>query len=68
VAIWTPNVLFATTGFALLLATAREWRLPAMPLVWGAFERARRALPGRAARTPRAHAVGAERDATHLRD
>src|SRR5262249_61424240 len=32
VAIWTPNVLFGTTGFGLLLATAREWRLPPRPL------------------------------------
>ena len=68
VAIWTPNVLFATTGFGLLLATAREWRLPAMPLVWRALERVRRALSGRAARTAQVHAATTGRDATHLRD
>ena len=68
VAIWTPNVLFATTGFGLLLATAREWRLPAMPRVWRALERVRRARPGRAARTARVHAATMGRDPTHLRD
>jgi LPS export ABC transporter permease LptF/LPS export ABC transporter permease LptG len=68
VAIWTPNVLFAGTGFGLLLGTAREWRVPAMPLVWRALERIRRALSGRAVRTGRVHAASEGRDATHLRD
>lgn len=67
VAIWTPNVLFATSGFGLLLATAREWRLPAMPLVWQGLERVRRARSGRAAGT-RVHTTSAGREATRLRD
>src|SRR4029450_1286510 len=68
VAIWTPNVLFSGTGFGLLLGTAREWRVPAMPLVWRALERIRRALSGRAVRTGRVHAASEGRDGTHLPD
>jgi len=68
VAIWTPNVLFAGAGFGLLVATAREWRFPAMPLLWRALGRVRRALPSRAARRVRVHAAGAGRDSTHIID
>jgi LPS export ABC transporter permease LptG/LPS export ABC transporter permease LptF len=68
IAIWTPNVVFATAGLVLLVATAREWRWPAMPLVWRAFEALRRAAPNRGAKRVRAHATGAGRDSTHIID
>src|SRR2546428_8289126 len=42
VAIWAPNALFGTVGLGLLIATAREWRWPAMAAVW----RTLRAGPG----------------------
>src|SRR4029453_19195216 len=45
VAIWTPNVLFAGTGFGLLLGTAREWRGAAGRRVWGAARRPLRPAP-----------------------
>jgi len=68
VAIWTPNVLFTGAGFGLLVATAREWRWPAVPLLWRGLERVRRALPSRAASRVRVHAAGAGRDSTHIID
>ncbi len=66
-AIWTPNALFAVVGTLLLVATAGEWRWPAMPALWRAVGAARRAVPSRRARV-RAHAVGAARDSTHIID
>src|SRR4030095_5247420 len=47
-AIWAPNVLFGVTGLTLLIATAREWRWPAMPALWRVVEAGRRGAP----RTP----------------
>src|SRR5439155_1083753 len=46
IAIWTPNVLFALLGVGFLVATAREWRLPALPLFWRLLD----ALTDRASR------------------
>ena len=68
VAIWAPNVLFASVGLGLLVATAREWRLPAMPLAWRALEAVRRAAPGRSPRRVRVHGGGTGRDSTHIID
>src|SRR4029453_4780684 len=66
-AIWTPNVVFGVVGLGLLMATAREWRWPAMPAAWRVLEAMRRALPRRAERRPRHHA-GGPRDSTHIID
>jgi LPS export ABC transporter permease LptG len=68
VAIWAPNVLFGMAGLILLIATAREWRWPAMPAVWRVIEAVRRALPGRPTWRPRGHGAGGARDSTHIID
>ena len=68
IAIWTPNVLFTLVGMVLLVATAREWRLPAWPFLWRALD----ALPvlpvRRQARHGRLHAPHPTRDSTHIID
>ena len=68
VAIWAANVTFGVTGLTLLIATAREWRWPAMPSVWRGIEAVRRALPGRPTWPRRGHAAGGARDSTHIID
>jgi lipopolysaccharide export system permease protein len=68
IAIWTPNVVFAAAGLVLLVATAREWKWPAMPLVWRGFEALRHAAPSRGPKRVRVHAAGAGRDSTHIID
>jgi lipopolysaccharide export system permease protein len=70
VAIWTPNMLFTAIGLGLLVATAQERRLPAMPPVWRALEAVARI---RSSRSPwrlgrRSHASGAARGSTHIID
>src|SRR3989442_3947814 len=59
VAIWAPNALFGTVGLGLLIATAREWRWPAMAAVWRTPEAVPRAGPGAAPRGGRAGRPGA---------
>ena len=66
-AIWAPNALFGTVGLGLLIATAREWRWPAMPAVWRVIEAVRRTMPGRPVWHPR-HGTGGARDSTHIVD
>jgi len=66
-AIWAPNALFGLVGLGLLIATAREWRWPAMPAVWRVIEAVRRALPGRPVWRPR-QGTGGARDSTHIVD
>src|SRR5436309_16035268 len=44
VAIWAVKVVFGVVGLGLLIATAREWRWPAMPALWRVLEALRRAL------------------------
>jgi len=68
VAIWTPNVLFAAIGVGLLMATTREWKWPAMPLIWRALEALRLAVSGRRVWRPRLHGAGASRESTHIID
>ena len=65
-AIWTPNLLFTAIGATLLVATTREWPMPALPSAWRALAAVRRALPRRddAAERP---GVGV-RDSTHILD
>jgi LPS export ABC transporter permease LptG len=68
IAIWAANVVFGVVGLGLLIATAREWRWPAMPAVWRLLAALRRALPGRPAWRPRQHQSGGPRDSTHIID
>ena len=68
VAIWLPNVLFGVTGLVLLIATALEWRWPAMPAVWRVIDAVRGALPGRPTLRRRGHAATGARDSTHIID
>jgi lipopolysaccharide export system permease protein len=67
-AIWAPNTIFALAGAILLAATAREWRLPAMPALWRALGRLQRRAPAPRVSAVRAHAPGAARDSTHIID
>src|SRR5438132_795649 len=64
-AIWAPNALFGLVGLGLLIATAREWRWPAMPAVWRTLAAVRRAVPVGRLRWRRPGARG-PRGATHL--
>jgi LPS export ABC transporter permease LptG len=64
-AIWAPNILFTALGGVLLVATAREWRLPRLTLLWRGLAAAGRALPRR---DPAARASVGGRDSTHILD
>ena len=66
IAIWTPNILFAVIGSALMLATTREWRMPSLRLLWRALAAAGRAIPQR--RRGPVHATVGGRDSTHILD
>jgi LPS export ABC transporter permease LptG len=70
-AIWTPNILFAVIGSALLGATAREWRGPSLQVLWRVAQALRRRLPGSSTR-PRRRAGRPDsresRDSTHIID
>jgi LPS export ABC transporter permease LptG len=68
VAIWAPNALFAIVGVVLLVATAREWRPPALPLFWRALDALATLAPRHAARHGQLHAPHPTRDSTHLID
>jgi LPS export ABC transporter permease LptG len=65
-AIWAPNVLFASMGSVLLLATVREWRMPPASLLWQLIAAAGRALPRRGRGGARLSVGG--RDSTHILD
>ena len=67
-AIWAPNAIFAAGGTLLLVATAHEWRWPAMPALWRGLGWLQRALPAHRPAGPRPHAAGAARDSTHIID
>jgi LPS export ABC transporter permease LptG len=65
-AVWAPNILFATVGGTLLVATTREWRAPRLRWLWRAASAAGRALPqGR--RDAQRTTVGG-RESTHILD
>jgi LPS export ABC transporter permease LptG len=68
IAIWTPNVLFTAAGLGLLVATTREWRPPAMPLVWRALQALRRAVPARPVWRRSRPVAGMARESTHIID
>jgi len=68
VAIWTANAVFGVVGLGLLVATAREWRWPAMPALWRVVAALRRAVPERPAWRPRQHQAAGPRDSTHIID
>jgi LPS export ABC transporter permease LptG len=65
-AIWAPNMLFTAIGGVLLVATAREWRLPRLAPLWRALAAAGRALPARGGPATRLSTGG--RDSTHILD
>ena len=67
IAIWAPNVMFASVGLVLLVATAREWKWPAMPVVWRALGGLWRRIPGRRAWSAGGHTM-VGRDSTHIVD
>src|SRR5207245_8911391 len=64
---WARNALFGLVGLGLLIATAREWRWPAMPAVWRTLAAVRRAVPVERLRWRRQGARG-PRDSTHIID
>jgi lipopolysaccharide export system permease protein len=68
VAIWTPNVLFTLVGVGFLVATAREWRLPALPRLWRLLDALAARPARREARRGRLHGSGPTRDSTHIVD
>ena len=71
VAIWAPNMVFATIGATLLVVTAREWRPPSLTSAWRALEAARRWLPGSPAPTTGTgtpHPGHGASDSTHILD
>jgi lipopolysaccharide export system permease protein len=67
-AMWTPNVLFTIVGVVLLAATTREWRLPALPLLWRGIDALAALTPNRQARRGRLHASHPTHDSTHIMD
>src|SRR5207245_8744330 len=68
IAIWTPNVLFTLVGVVLLVATAREWYLPARPLLWRVLEALAALAPRQQERRGQLHAPHPTRDSTHIID
>jgi LPS export ABC transporter permease LptG len=66
-AIWTPNVVFAAAGLALLFATLREWRWPPPAVLWRAIEAVRLRVPARPA-LGATHPSASARDSTHIID
>src|SRR5437773_1543133 len=68
IAIWTPNVLFALLGVGFLVATAREWRLPALPLFWRLLDALTDRASRRGARRGRLPGAHPTHDSTHLVD
>ena len=67
VAIWAPNVGFGVIGLTLLVATAREWTVPTLTVVWRALDWALGLLPRREA-SAETRAVAAGRGSTHILD
>ena len=69
VAIWTPNIVFATIGATLLVITTREWRPPRVTFLWRVLERVRALRPGAAETDAESARVGrGPTDSTHILD
>jgi LPS export ABC transporter permease LptG len=68
VAIWAPNIVFAVIGLVLLVATAREWRVPQLTFAWRALDALRRLVPGRTAEPDAARVGRGPTDSTHILD
>ncbi len=69
VAIWTPDIAFATIGLTLLVVTAREWRPPQLTFAWRVLEAARWIVPGSSAPTAGpAHVGHGPTRSTHILD
>jgi len=70
-AIWMPNLLFATLGGVLLAVTVREWRARGIHFFWQALHALRGAVPERPSlRRGRARALESHEspDSTHIID
>ena len=65
-AIWLPNVLFATIGSALLAATTFEWRAPQLRPLWRVVDTLRQKLPER--RHIGMRVMAGARESTHILD
>src|SRR6267378_4279444 len=68
VAIWTPNIVFGVIGLTLLVATAREWRVPRLLFLWRALAALRRLLPRAESSSPAVRAAHGPSDSTHILD
>ena len=67
-AIWAPNAAFFVAGLLLLVATAREWPAPRVPVLWRTLEAVARMRPRRRVMTAVAHVVAGARESTHILD
>ncbi|MEX2145657.1 MAG: LPS export ABC transporter permease LptG [Candidatus Rokuibacteriota bacterium] len=67
-ALWLPNAAFLVAGLVSLVATAREWRPPSLPLFWRALQAVARVRPRRRAPGAGAHIVAGARKSTHILD
>jgi len=67
-AIWTPNILFGVIGLTLLVATAREWRVPRLLVVWRALAALGRLRPRAESSSPAARVAHGPSDSTHILD
>src|SRR5687768_17125219 len=68
VAIWLPNLVFSVIGVSLLVATAREWKLPAFTRVWRAVDGLAHLVPRREAPAAEVRTSGSGRDSMHILD
>ena len=69
VAIWTPNIVFASIGATLLVITTREWRPPRVTFLWRVLDRVRALRPGAAETDTESARVGrGPTDSTHILD
>jgi lipopolysaccharide export system permease protein len=69
IAIWTPNIIFATIGLTLLVATTREWQPPRVTFVWRALAWVHARLPGGRSHELEPARVGrGPTDSTHILD
>jgi LPS export ABC transporter permease LptG len=68
IAMWGPNLGFATFGLVLLVAVAREWKGLRAPWFWRGLLLAREHLPNRPRSPFRRIPIAGARDSTHLID